>query len=43
MDPQTKELFLNKCDTESASQRWDIEHINHQQLAKWDDPTKDMF
>jgi hypothetical protein len=43
MDPQSRELFMNKCDKDAASQRWDIEHINLQQLEKWEDPTKDLI
>lgn len=43
MDPASLELFLSTCDKASPTQQWDIEHINQDQLAKWDDPTKDLF
>jgi hypothetical protein len=40
--PTTRELFLSSCNKAALSQRWDIEHINLEQLEKWDDPTKDL-
>ena len=42
MDPATRELFVAKCDKTSLSQQWNIQHIDMDQLAKWDDPTKDL-
>jgi len=42
-NPGSKELFVAKCDKASPTQKWDIENINRAQLAKWDDPTKDLF
>jgi hypothetical protein len=38
----TRELFLSSCNKAALSQQWDIEHINLDQLKKWDDPTKDL-
>ena len=42
MDPAIRELFVAKCDKTSLSQQWNIQHIDMDQLAKWDDPTKDL-
>jgi len=42
-NPATKELFVAQCDKESKTQRWDIENVNFDQLAKWEDPTGDLF
>jgi len=41
-NPGSYELFVSKCDKLSETQKWDIENINLAQLAKWDDPTKDL-
>ena len=42
-NPGTKELFVSKCDKNSKTQKWDVENINLEQLAIWDDPTKNLF
>jgi len=42
-NPGTKELFVAKCDKASKTQKWDIENVNLAQLAKWEDPTRDLI
>ena len=42
MDLDTRDLFLSTCNKNALTQQWDIEHVNRDQLAKWDDPTKDL-
>ena len=36
-------LHSFRCDENKATQRWTIENVNLDQLAKWDDPMKDLF
>jgi len=42
-NPGTKELYVSKCDKKSPTQKWQVENINLEQLAIWDDPTKNLF
>jgi len=42
-NPGTKELYVSKCDKNSPTQKWQVETINLEQLANWDDPTKNLF
>jgi len=42
-NPATKELYVSKCDKNSETQRWDIENVDFKALAKWEDPTEDLF
>ena len=42
-NPGTKELYVSKCDKKSDTQKWQVENINLEQLAIWDDPTKNLF
>jgi len=42
-NPETKELFVSRCDEASQSQRWRVEFVNEKQLLNWDNPTKDLF
>jgi len=42
-NPGTKELFVSKCDKNSPTQKWEVENINQEQLALWEDPTKNLF
>ncbi|XP_023342320.1 N-acetylgalactosaminyltransferase 6 isoform X2 [Eurytemora carolleeae] len=41
-NPETKELYVSKCDRSSKTQKWIVENINTEQLKKWEDPTKDL-
>jgi len=38
-NPESKELFVSKCDLSSETQRWLVENVDHAQLKNWDDPT----
>ena len=35
--------FCTRCDEAKETQKWTIENVNMEQLAKWDDPMKDLF
>jgi len=42
-NPGTKELYVSKCDKNSPTQKWDVENIDLEQLANWEDPTRNLF
>jgi len=42
-EPETQKLYVTRCDTESETQKWSVENVNLKQLAKWEDPTEDLF
>lgn len=36
MDPESKKVFVAKCDPSSVTQKWQIEHINTEAMNNWD-------
>jgi hypothetical protein len=35
-DPITKKVFMNKCDAQSTSQKWDLGFVNRTMTDNWE-------
>jgi hypothetical protein len=35
-DPETKKVFMNKCDAQSKSQKWDVGFVNRTMTDNWE-------
>ena len=36
-EPKDKQLFMKACDKNSKTQKWTIQNINKEQMAKWNE------
>ena len=36
-NPSEKQLFMKTCDKNSKTQKWTVQNVNKEQMAKWND------